>query len=323
MYLQMLTARFQHLPEDVVELLLASWRGSTKAQYKSSLQAWLVFCQTNRVSPTKPLVDDVMKYLAGLHHQGKSFSAVNTARSALSGFATLADGSNIGSNEVVCRLIKGIFNANPPAPRYKRIWDVKQVLNLLRSWSPVKKLSLRNLTLKLCMLIALLIAPRCQTLKALDLSTLTFAGGAARFGVSELLKTSRRGKVGKDILLQGYPPDRRLCVLKVLREYIDRTAEIRSDNKLFISFIKPFNKVSSPTIARWIRTVLSLAGIDVSVFKAHSVRAASVSAAHNNYIPVSDIMDMAGWTNECTFRKFYDKKLENGSGYQEAILSLT
>lgn len=43
--------------------------------------------------------------------------------------------------------------------------------------------------------------------------------------------------------------------------------------------MKETNSVSSSTIARWLKEVLHLAGIDTSIFKAHSYRSASTSAA--------------------------------------------
>ena len=49
---------------------------------------------------------------------------------------------------------------------------------------------------------------------------------------------------------------------------------------------------------------MATAGINVDHFKAHSVRAASVSAAHKCNVPVQSILDKAGWTSEKTFQKF-------------------
>jgi hypothetical protein len=43
----------------------------------------------------------------------------------------------------------------PTLPRYTHTWDVEKVLSVLRKISPVKHLSLKDLTMKLCMLIAL------------------------------------------------------------------------------------------------------------------------------------------------------------------------
>ena len=50
---------------------------------------------------------------------------------------------------------------------------------------------------------------------------------------------------------------------------------------------------------------MSDSGIDVSIFKAHSVRSAATSDAFAKGVPMADILRMADWTNERTFRKFY------------------
>jgi len=49
------------------------------------------------------------------------------------------------------------------------------------------------------------------------------------------------------------------------------------------------------------------AGIDTSVFKAHSVRGATCSTAG---ITTKDILDPADWSSEGTFQCFYCRKLE-------------
>jgi hypothetical protein len=87
--------------------------------------------------------------------------------------------------------------------------------------------------------------------------------------------------------------------VKCLEVYIHRTAHLRDcdSDSLLISFIKPYHKVSTDTIARWIKTVLRLAGIDTSIFKAHSTRSASTSAATKLGVPLQDIMSSAGWSS--------------------------
>ena len=62
--------------------------------------------------------------------------------------------------------------------------------------------------------------------------------------------------------------------------------------------------MSSATVARWIKSVLSTAGIDTSVFKPHSVRGASVTHKYVQGVPVVDVLRMADWSNEHTFRKY-------------------
>ena len=51
------------------------------------------------------------------------------------------------------------------------------------------------------------------------------------------------------------------------------------------------------------------AGIDISIFKAHSVRGASCSTAAGVGVTTKDILDAADWSSEGTFQKFYCREL--------------
>ena len=85
------------------------------------------------------------------------------------------------------------------------------------------------------------------------------------------------------------PEDPSLCTMSTLAEYILHTEKLCSSSKLFISFIRPHKPVTISTVGRWIKSVLSSAGIDTSVFKAHSVRGASVTSAYIKGVPVTEI----------------------------------
>ena len=74
--------------------------------------------------------------------------------------------------------------------------------------------------------------------------------------------------------------------------------------------MKPHKPVTSATIARWVKTVLSLAGID-GVFTAHSTRGASASARAE--VALSDIMEAADWSRESTFKKFYHRPTQKSA----------
>lgn len=218
--------------------------------------------------------------------------------------------------------MKGVFNTRPSQPRYKEVWDVNKVLMYLKTLSPVKLISLKDLTLKLVMLIALTNATRVQTVHLL--TTVNIKKCRSKFIVQfdGLLKQSRPSYDVSCIDLLSYPPDRRLCVYTVMKEYLNRTKPVRenSEHKLLISFIKPFNAVTRDTIARWIKIVLLRSGIDVKQFGAHSVRAAAVSKAQRSSVPISDIMKTAGWTSESTFAKFYKKEVIDERRFSRAVL---
>ena len=86
--------------------------------------------------------------------------------------------------------------------------------------------------------------------------------------------------------------------------------------------VKPHKPVAPCTIARWLKEVLKLSGIDVSIFTAHSTRSALASAAADSGVTTSDILKAADWSTESVFRKFYYRPTRNPS-YGRAVLSST
>ena len=93
-------------------------------------------------------------------------------------------------------------------------------------------------------------------------------------------------------------------------------------SQLFISFIKPHRPVTSSTVARWLKETLGAAGIDTTIFKAHSVRGASTSAAANSGITTEDILKAADWSTDSSFQRFYYKPVYDTS-FAKAVLSAT
>ncbi len=263
---------------------------------------------------------EVITFLTTLFTKGLTYNSLNLARSALASFVTLKE-HTIGSHPLISRFLKGVYIRRPPRPRYEEIWDVKLVLNYLRRLSPANALTLKQITQKLVMLLALVSAQRTQTLHKLRLDNLRYRGSTAIFHITDLIKQSRPGKTGFTVELEAYPVDRRLCVVTYLKHYIHQTRHLRGkETQLFISVKKPHEPVSKDTISRWISNVLKDAGIDVERFKPHSTRAASTSAANELGVPVSTILKTAGWSNEQTFSKYYKKPVKHTTGLAKVLL---
>ena len=220
--------------------------------------------------------------------------------------------------------MKGAFNLNPPKPRYSCIWDVSLVLTTLRGMAPVEQLSLRDLTLKVTMLMALVQAARVQSLHMLSMDGYKRTEDRFIFMLNGSIKQNRPGYRVGSLEFRAYPPDERLCVYVGLTEYLVRTRDLRignGDGSLLLSYVKPHGHVTRDTISRWIRTVLDMAGIDSKVYGGGSVRAASVSKARANAVPVPTIMEKAGWSREGTFARFYDKEIVAAEdGFQIGVL---
>ena len=61
------------------------------------------------------------------------------------------------------------------------------------------------------------------------------------------------------------------------------------------------------------------ADIDTDIFKAHSVRGASKTAAVNKNVPLDGVMKMADWYRVSTFQKSYYKPIFNAN-YVHSVL---
>lgn len=259
-------------------------------------------------------------------HGGVGYDSINTARGALSALGIMVEGFRAGNHPLVNRFLRGVFNLRPSTPRYAMTWDVKSVLQKLRLMVPLHSLSLKDLSLKLVMLMALTQAARIQTLHLLLLENIVFGEDSVSVLLGGHLKQCRPKFNVRTIVFKAYTQDYRLCVFRTMMEYIERTERLRTesgnaDGKLLISYIKPHRCVSKDTVARWLKTMLSKCGIDTKRYTAGSIRPASASMAKVLSVPIATIMAKAGWTQEATFAKYYNKVIEGDTDiFQDALL---
>lgn len=277
------------------------------------------FCDSRQINPFNPFVNNFLCFLQTLFDQQLSYSAINTARSAVSSLLSLCGYENFGSNVLIKRYLKGVFVHRPMLPKYNSTWDVSIVIDYLKTLFPLSNLSLKLLSCKVTMLLALLTGQRGQTLHLLTVDDVNVEKTHVEIRYSSLLKTSKPGKHLENVKLPLYS-EKELCIVETISEYLERTKLIRQDSKLFISTMKPHKGVSRDTISRWIRDTMKMSGIDVSKFCPHSTRAAATSAAHKAGVPIDIIMKNAGWSNAGTFQRFYNKPIQSSVKFTESIL---
>ena len=268
------------------------------------------------INPISAPLKDIVQFQ---FHARKQHSTINTYRSTTSTVHPPIDG---GKHPIVSRFMQEIFNSRPPCTKYAVMWDVNVVTDFLLSLGPSENLSLKMLSQKLVVLMALASANRSSDLHALDLRFRRYSSEGVTFSLPTLTKTRRSGPP-KESFFCAFE-DKRLCPVHTLQVYERCTSSLRlresQENSLFISFKKPHNTVSSATIARWMKSVLASAGIDTNQFKAHSTRAAAASAAKSAGLSLPDIMAMADWSRASTFTRFYDKPTIR-SKFGQAVLS--
>ena len=168
--------------------------------------------------------------------------------------------------------------------------------------------------------MALVQASRSSELQALDARFRIYRPDGVVFALPTLTKKRKVGAPAKELFFGAYSADSQLCVVQCLRQYELKfhTKGQDSPDPLFLSYIKPNKPVTSQRIAHWIKDLLKEAGIDVSIFKAHSVRGASTTAALSKGVSVADILHTADWSSDTTFRRFYYRP--SGNTYSHKLL---
>ena len=306
------------LLEESAKIIVDGWRKSTQKQYASFIKRWVLFCGRKSVSQTKPDINIVLQFLTELYQLGLSYSALGTARAAINAFTTTCDGVDFSSNNLLKMFMKGVFHNRPNLPKHPVVWDVNIVLDYLANENDD---SLLFLSEKLCLLFLLLSAQRCQTLHLIHINDIVLHANHITIQTSQLLKQSRPSFHLKPIVLFKYPKNDKLCIVETFKLYLQRTETLRNtlENKLLISTQSPHKGVTRATVSRWVKSMLTKAGIDAR-FTAHSTRAVATSTAKMKGVPLDKIAKAAGWSNVDTFRRFYDKPLPDAS-FQNAILS--
>ncbi|CAB4013782.1 Hypothetical predicted protein [Paramuricea clavata] len=183
---------------------------------------------------------------------------INSARSALSCFLSIGN-FPVGKHPIVCRFLKGAFERKPPANKHYAIY-VQTVLAYLKTFTPNRGLSLKELSHKLTMLLALVTIQRKQTLIHLNINNgcMIQSGVQFVFVLDKHIKQSRPNYSVPPVIVPRYTLDPDVCPYLCLEEYLEKTKHLRQSVNLLVAAIKPHCAIGSQTLARWIKIV----GID-------------------------------------------------------------
>lgn len=234
-------------------------------------------------------MSEVANFLADLYSRGYQQRSINAYRSAIASAHDQVDSASIGQHPTISRLMAGISNARPPLPRYSATWDVNIVLEHIESKGVNEKLSLKALTLKTAMLLALTRPSRSADLHSLNIGLVRSNPEGICFLPSKPAKQTKAGKIAQEFFFPRFQEKPVLCPVRAVEQYMKVTEPFRAREKS-LAFIKPHHPVTSSTIARWLKCTLEEAGIDTATFKAHSTRGASVSAAAQRGVTTNEIL---------------------------------
>ena len=230
--LESLRQRFRQetISEEAIKLILASWREKTNANYNSSWRKWEQWCTPRGLNPISAGISEILDFLAMQFQEGRMYRSLNCYRSAISSVHLPVDGFQVGQHPLVARLLKGVFNSRPPMPRYKDTWEVSKVLRYLQSIGPNESLSLKDLTKKLAMLLALSLANQSSDLVRLSLEGRRYTPDGVHISPVGLAKQSnpQRTSGRLPVFIPMFQEDQLLCPVACLQVYEKRTEEARN-----------------------------------------------------------------------------------------------
>ena len=250
-------------------------------------------------------------YLTDMFEKGLQYTTISSARSALANVISIPGVPSISEHPLVKRFLKGVYNLRPPVPRYSHIWDTSIVIQYLRSLDN-HVIPFKFLVYKLVTLLTLLSGQRVSTLHKFRTDEMQVRTTDVLFYVSALLKQDQPNRRPKDpFIYHAYPADTHLCPVTLIHGYLHlRNALVPPTEKaFFITHGKPFHAASKDTLARWVKDTMVRSGVDTAVFKPHSCRSASTSAAKAAGVPLATILKCGQWSKESNFYKFYERDI--------------
>ena len=164
--------------------------------------------------------------------------------------------------------------------------------------------------MKTASLIALFSGHRLNTLENLKVTNMYVSGRECTFAFSSVFKHSRPGYHQQPLILRSFLSNPSLCPVTNITHYLKIRLEKSADEEFFIATVPPYKQCPNDTIARWIKEILSLAGIDSGIYQDYSLRSASTSSASYKGVTLSTVLKSANWTRNSTFKEYYKKELD-------------
>ena len=149
---------------------MSAWRPSTTKQYAPYIRKWEAHCDQRRIDPIHPTVPDVLNFLTELklYATGIGYSAINTAKPALSALIMPPSGQPLGAPPVTGSFHEGHFHTKaftaPVWHHLGRVYGPRMAPEFTPSFYSHKQLALKVATL-----LRFLTGQRLQTLIAIEL----------------------------------------------------------------------------------------------------------------------------------------------------------
>ena len=204
----------------------------------------------------------------------------------------------------------------------KILWSLGIVLCgiLKQLWDKItcnkQTLSIKMLTLKITVFLALTSASRCSEIRQWDIRFYTKS--ERKFCFNQNLY-----KLLLELEFECFQSDDNICVFETLEEYIFCVKPcLKKSNytQLLLSRIEPHSTVKTCTWSWWICQVFKYAGINTKMFTSHPW--GSTLKAKTLGVYLSQIFKKGQWSNKSPWQKFYNKEIFPETTTFQSILVL-
>ena len=284
---------------------MASLTDSTIKQYTAPLKRWWNFCNNLDRDPYNGNTELILTFLTEWFNEGASYGTLNSARSAIS----LISLKPLTENATISRFFKGIYKLRPSLPRYSTTWNSEIILKEAAKFEPIESLSLRDITEKLIILLAMGTGHRVQSLSLISIDHIKIEQSGIEIKIVDLIKTSRPGAAQPNFFIPFFNNNPKICLSRTISRYLEVTKELRNKYKrLILNINKPHKPASTQTICRWLKNILKRCNLEK--YSAHSTRHAATSEAFKKGLDLGIIKSTAGWSNESkVFARFYNRPI--------------
>lgn len=275
-------------------------------QYNTTFKLWWEFCKVRGISPYIGRISEIITFFQNLLESTTNrYGSFNSHRAALALIMT----NDLRTDTYLKRFLKGVFRMRPPQPRYNTTWDPQQVLSYLQT-APDN--NLKQLSCKLVTLLTLATGQRIQTISLIKSNNIITTDDGVKIFIPDIVKTSGPRRMQPSLDLPYLTANPKLCVASLITKYLTATKKLRHPDGdcLFLTHKKPHGPASKQSLSRWVKETLGAAGVNVSLFTAHSTRHAATSAAFRKGLSMDVIRKSAGWTEASSvFATFYNRPL--------------
>lgn len=334
------------LPPAVIDTIQGARASSTQTLYGCKWRVFEKWCAERGIVSFQCSVVELLCFLQDLLDKGKAFSTIKVYLAAISACHVGFGDKPAGQPPLVCRFMKGVRRKRPISRPLVPLWDLALVLDALCShpFEPLEGVGLKFLSIKTALLVALTTAKRVSDMQAFSVkpSCLQFDQGFTRVRlrpnpgfVPKVVDSAYRCQTVE--LVAFHPPpftsaeDKKLnclCPVRALRVYVQRTADFRRNDQLFVSWATPHRgkSLSRQRLSHWILEAISVAYQTKGTqppegLRAHSTRGMATSWALFRGVSVEDLCNAANWASGNTFVRFYRLDV-SGPSLAHAVLEV-